>query len=211
MMVTNLVGIVLSLPILVLTWIVIRAASLPAALLVVVVAVLPNPVLAGIQFVSFELTQGRSVFTSDQWNGLRRYGPPAVKVWLLSLAGTAVIVANIDYYLRATFSFARLLEIIWIYVLIVWVAVHLYVYPLIIEPMMKRTLAIYRAAFVMAIGRPLFTGVTTLIWLLILLLSAGSGLIAVFGLALAVAIQQCATAALLPAPMAGERDHTGRV
>jgi hypothetical protein len=201
MMIANLTASLLSLPILLGLGIaagLMRSLGFGTVAIVLVAGVLPNPFTAGLQYLSYLMATQKGNFLSDQWDGLRVFAPVAVRVWLLALAGTAVILANIFFYARSSLPPARFLEIIWLYVLLVWVCVHLYVYPLIVEQNIKRVLLIYRNAFVMTASRPVFTMVAVVAWLGILLISTSTGLVLVIGLALAASIQQNAAATVLP-------------
>jgi uncharacterized membrane protein YesL len=175
-----------------------QSLTFGTTVIVVAIAVLPNPATAGVQYVTHELARGEAVFLSDQWDGLRRFSALALRAWLLSLLVTVVILANIALYLRAHFPLALPLALIWLYILVVWLAALVYVYPLIVEQRVRRVLLVYRNAFIMAASRPMFTIVTLLLWLAVLLLTAGTTGIVVVGLAIGAAIQQNAAAALLP-------------
>lgn len=159
--------------------------------------VLPNPLAAGVHFLAHELAERDTIFLSDQWDGLRRFGWLALRAWLISAVGTALILANLGFYTVYAIPLALLWRLVWFYVLLVWLAMHVYVYPLIMAQEVKRLWLIYRNAFVMASSHQSFTLVALAAWLAVLLLSAVSGLIALFGLAAAALIQHNAAAALL--------------
>lgn len=200
-MAVNFVAVLLSLPVILLMsaiGVALHSLALGTTAIVIAIAVLPNPVAAGVQYIAHELARGEGVFLSDQWDGLRRFGGLALRAWLLSLLVTIVVLANVVVYLRAQFPLAVPLAIIWLYILLVWLAIQIYVYPLIMEQRVQRVVLVYRNAFVMAASRPVFTMVTLLVWLAVLLLTAGTTGIVVIGLALGACIQQNATATLLP-------------
>jgi hypothetical protein len=90
------------------------------------------------------------------------------------------------------------LEAIWVTALFVWLSVHVYVYPLLLAQERSSPLLAYRNAAVLALGRPGFTTVVLALWLLVLLFTAGTGLVTVIGLALGVAIQQSAYLRIVP-------------
>lgn len=197
--VTNVITLVLSLPLAAVVVAILLALRVPntLALAVAAVAVLPNPLAAGLQQIANEQARADGVFFSDIWDGLRRHGPIAFRAWLLSLLGTGIIVVNLGYYGRAGGAVGLIVVGIWVYVLLVWLAMHLYIYPLLMEQEVKRVILVFRNAFVMTASHPVFTGVVVFVWLLMLLATSLTGLIAVVGLAMAASLQQNATVVLL--------------
>lgn len=201
MLLANLLAVLFSLPLVGLVLIstaFTRSVAVVTLMLVLVIGVLPNPMAAGLHYLTHEMARGEGIFLSDQWIGLRTYGVLAVKMWLLSLLGSVVILGNIGIYAHWTTPIVVVARIIWLYVLLGWVALHLYVYPLIMEQEVKQIRLIYRNAFILAVSRPLYTMVTLAAWLIVLLLTAATGLAALLGLALAAAIQHNAALAALP-------------
>jgi uncharacterized membrane protein YesL len=199
--VANIVATLFSLPLLLLLAL---AAGLTRSLsvlplgIVLLLGILPNPAAAGVQFVARELAHKEPIYVREHWDGLRRYAIPSLKLWLLSLLGTAIIGFNVIFYAGLHSAFAGLLTIVWLYILLTWLAVHLYVFPLLIEQEVKGALLVYRNAVVIAITRPLFTLILVPLWVVVLLLAASSGLVAVIGLALGAAIQHNAAVRVLP-------------
>jgi hypothetical protein len=198
---------VLSVPILVLVGIVsyaTRSFSLIPLGVVLLIGILPNPGSAGLQALARELANREILTMGDQWRGLRHYWLLALRMWLLSSLVCTILVANATFYSRATFFGAGLVDFVALYLLLVWLAAHLYVYPLIVEQQDKSVLLIYRNALLMAVSRPLFTLVVFLIWIAVLAVAAATGLATVAGLALGAAIQQNAAARILPTFPASE-------
>ncbi len=201
-MVANLVAVLLSVPVLLLVMLsALATQALHSVLLIAALAIciLPNPMAAGLQFLTWELAHGQAIFFSDQWDGLRRFGPVALRAWLVSIAGTGLIIANIVFYVRLSLPIAPLAQIIWLYVLVAWLTMHLYIYPLMMVQDDKRLWLIYRNAFVMSTSRPVVSVVLGMIWILVVLIGFGTGLSLIVAFALAASIQQNITAASLPA------------
>lgn len=200
MLVTNVAGTVLTLPILVVGVAIggaFHAVGPFAGALVVAIGVLPAPSGAGVQFVAHEAATRNPVLWRDQLDGLRRYAWPAFRVWVVSVLVSLLLAGNAVYYSRSGVPLARSIEIGWLLALLFWLVMHFYVYPLIIEQEQKRTLLIYRNAALIALARPLFTMVVALVWLVILFSMSLTGLIGIIGLSLCAAIQQNATAKIL--------------
>lgn len=204
----NLIALVLSIPLLLLVGVLAfsaRSFSLIPLGVAFLLGVLPNPACAGLQFVARKLTTGDFVTIQDQWAGLRNYAPMAAAAWLISLAVSALILANIVFYVRSMGAGASLLHavalpllLLWLLLLIFWISIHLYLFPLLIAQEVKSLRLLYKNAALMVIARPSATLLVAPLWLAILLLCSATGLATFIGLALTTAIQQNATAKLLP-------------
>lgn len=198
LMAATLITVLLSLPLIVVGVIGGLAAHSHILILlftILLAVILPNPASAGIQFLAAEMASGEFVLLGDLWTGLRRFARPALVIWLLSVFGSAVIIANVVVYADLGGFFA-VLRFVWFYILGFWLAMHVYIYPLLMQQEALRPFALYRDAYVLAAARPA-TAVTLLfIWLLLLLPAILSGLLVVIGLALFAAIQQNAAQAL---------------
>lgn len=168
--------------------------------LLVLLGVLPNPAAAGVQYLAHQLAHHEYIYLADQAEGLRRYWRIALRLWLISTAITVILAGNLAFYAtEAHFGAARIITALWLIALVIWLAAHLYVFPLIIEQEVKRPLLIYRNALVLTLARPGFTLVVGMCWFPLLLVSSATGLILIVGLALTAGIQQNAAARLLPA------------
>jgi hypothetical protein len=196
----NVIAIVLSLPIIVL---VLLLASFSPSLsyvplgVAVLAGILPNPACMGLQVIAREMAYSESPDFSDLWRGLRAFWRIALRVWLASTAVTAVCFLNVAFYGNQAASstsslrgIAGPLSILWALLLLSWLALHLYVAPLLQAQESPGVLLTYRNALVLAVSRP-FTSVTVIpVWLAILVVSSATGLVTIIGLALAAAIQQ---------------------
>lgn len=205
--IANLVAIVLSIPVLVVVLAFsygIRSFGLVPLGVALFIGVLPNPATCGVQYIAHELANGEILSASDQWSGLQRYWAVALRTWLASVPITILIFLNLVFYGRlaaGTSSFRMIagpVELLWLAVFLFWIALHLYVFPLLLAQEARRLLTTYRNATVLALGRPVFTLTLVPLWLAILFLCAATGLATIIGLAVGAAIQQNALARLLP-------------
>jgi hypothetical protein len=164
----------------------------------VVVGILPSPSSAGAQFVAHETAITRVVFWRDVIDGLRHYAWPACRVWLTSLGVTVILIGNAAFYARLSFPGAAGIALIWLLLTVPWLAIHLYVFPLIMQQETPSLRLIYRNAALIALARPGFTVTVTTVWWAVLLGTSFTGLVGIFGLILCALIQQNALAVLLP-------------
>jgi hypothetical protein len=207
-LVGNVIAVLLSLPLLLLlgllAWATRSISILPLGV-AFLIGVLPNPCTGGVQFVAHELAGQQYVTWRDYVKGLRRYGRPALMLWLVSVAVSVVIVGNIVFYLRALGGSAPVpatvafpLLVVWSITFLLWVSAHLYVFPLLFEQEIKKMTLVYRNAFLMVLARPRVTLVVVPIWLVLLLMMSATGVATFIGLGLCAAIQHNAAARLIP-------------
>jgi hypothetical protein len=105
----------------------------------VLVGVLPNPACMGLQALAKAMANGESPDLRDQWGDLRGFWRVALRAWLISTAVTAVCFLNVAFYANQAGSatsnlhgIAGPLSILWGLLLISWLAIHLYVAPLLL-------------------------------------------------------------------------------
>jgi hypothetical protein len=203
----NVTAIVLSLPIIVIVLLLAtfsRSLSYVPLGIAVLVGMLPNPACMGLQTLARELAYGESPELSDQWRGLREYWRTALRAWLVSAAVTAVCFLNVAFYATQAASHtsslrgvAGPLSILWGLLLLSWLAIHVYVTPLLQAQDEPSVLLAYRNALVLMVSRPLASIVVIPVWLALLVATSATGLVTIVGLALAASLQQNALRALL--------------
>ncbi|GAC1320627.1 MAG: hypothetical protein NVS2B16_19890 [Chloroflexota bacterium] len=206
MVTSNFMAVVMSTPILLAIGVLAfgaRSFGLIPLGIVLFIGVLPNPLSVGVHVAARELADGYVVTPGEYFSAFREYGLLALKAWALAVVVTIVIVLNVLFYFGRASSgdhspFFVLAGMLWLYLLFIWIGLHLYVFPLILRHEDRRILTIYRNAALMAASRVVFTTAAVLMWLLVLGVSAGSGLVTIIGLSLGAAIQQNAFARQLP-------------
>jgi uncharacterized membrane protein YesL len=173
LIVCNLVWALLSLPL----WIFALAmlgAGLPLmAALAALLGVLPaGPATAALFHVAFRVVDGRASKFSDFVDGMRQNVRVGIIITAIAVAGLVLIVVNLGFYIGVSNIFGGLMLGLWLYLLISWLGVLLYAYPLIFFQERPELRLIARNAFLMALGRPIFTFVTLLLMGVLLLLSS---------------------------------------
>jgi hypothetical protein len=178
------------------------------------IGVLPNPAAAGLQQIMRDWARHEFPSLSTQWEGIRSHWVFAAKLWLLSGAVSAILIANLAFYAqRLNTPSAELhvvaapLVVLCGALLLFWVALHLYVFPLLMEQRVKRVLLTYRNAGMMVLARPFFTGTVMAVWVALLILTSTTGFALLIGLACAAGIQQYAFARLLPLLEGSQKSH----
>src|SRR5579872_232152 len=171
----------------------------------VFVGALPNPASMGLQVLTRDMAYDRSPDLYEQWPGLRRYWRVALKAWLISAGVTALCFLNVAFYVHQAASptselrgIAGPLSLLWGLLLVSWLAIHLYVAPLLLAQERPNIVLAYRNALVLTMSRPVASWTIIPIWLALLIFTSATALVTVIGLALAAAIQENALRVLLP-------------
>lgn len=162
------------------------------------VAVLPCPLATPVQVTANTLARGAMLMPLRQsiatW---RQGGRLVVFLWLIGIAVTALLVGNVVFYARQSSGVAYVLRYLWLYALLLWLAMQLYVYPLVIEERTTGIIDTYRKAAALAVLFPWFTAGLVLLWLATITVLSLTGILAVAGLAFAALLQHHAVAQLL--------------
>jgi hypothetical protein len=172
--------------------------------IVLLLGVLPNPALAGLQSSARALVRDDESPFKAFALGMRRHWRPATVAWLLSLPITLILLLNVGFYgglftrQAPTGLFVGPLELLWLTLLAFWLALHVYVFPLLLAQEHPTPMLVYRNAAVVVLTRPLYTLGVEVIWLCMLLFLSATGLAAVFGLMLTALVQQAAFLNVLP-------------
>lgn len=155
-----------------------------------------TPALA---YVAHRVARGGSFDLGDLWDGLRRYAGVGARWLLANLAADGLIAVNLVFYPR-TFE-GRWVAFVWAFWLAVaalWMAMQIYLWPLLMEQERPALLRGWRNAALLVFANPVYAAV---VLLLTLLLSALSTVLVMplilFGVALVALLAQHATLTLL--------------
>lgn len=194
MVAVNLLTVVLSLPFAAVLALLMLVLGLPTdsrfVLIGVFLLTLPTPANAGLYPMMRDLNRGEPIHLGDWWDGLKAFGLVGLRTWLVAMAALTVIFTNLSYYPRSHILIAPVLEIMWVYILALWLCIQLYVFPLIVEQRSTSIMLAYRQAFALLYSYRLFTATGAIAWVGIAALSTISLLIAFLGFAICIGIQQ---------------------
>lgn len=130
------------------------------------------PATAALYYVANRIASERSANFDLFKEGFRRY---FVRSWIISgisLLMLVIFVAGFFFYLGLPSQFPQwmqVLSVITLYLLIAWLAMQLYLFPVLIEQNLRLGL-VFRNALYLAFASPLFTGVLLAALALIVLL-----------------------------------------
>ena len=142
------------------------------ATIVALLAVLPaGPATAGLYYVMHRVFEARAIKVSDFFVGLRQFARQGWVVFGIWVIGLLFILFDLGFYSQSSGALAAIILGIWIYALLLWLAMMLYAFPLVFMQEQPDLRLVARNAALMTIGRPVFTLITLLLMLVITIFS----------------------------------------
>ena len=142
------------------------------AIVVALLAVAPlGPSNAGLYAIAQRVSEGRVISWRLFFEGFREYRTLGWQVYGLWMVGLLVILTNLSFYNRINSGVSNFLFVVFLYFLLIWVALLIYIGPLMLLQTDKRVRLIARNAAVMVFGRPIFTLITLALMAVIVALS----------------------------------------
>jgi uncharacterized membrane protein YesL len=168
----NLLWVALSLPIWAIAFLILSAGQPFVAAVVALLGVLPaGPATAGLYYVANRITDGRAAKIGEFFSAMRNHARVGIILTGASITGLVVILLNLGFYLSVNNIFGGLMLGLWLYLLIFWLGLMLYAFPLAFLQEQPDLRLLLRNAFLMTVGRPIFTVITLLLMGIILGLS----------------------------------------
>jgi uncharacterized membrane protein YesL len=127
-------------------------------------AVLPlGPATAGLASVAHRIAEGRASSWRDFFAGMRRYARPSwivMGVWMIVLI---IIVVDLIFYSNVPNTFGFTMMVFWFNMMLLWFGALIYLFPLLILQEQQNLRLLARNAFLMTMGRPVFTLITVVL------------------------------------------------
>lgn len=168
----NLIWCLLSVPLLWVTYVLLTAgATIPAVIAMLLGALPAGPATAALAYVAFRVSDGRATRFGEFFGAMRTY---ARRGWLLMgiwVVGLLIIVIDIGFYLSVGNLVGAIILGLWLYLLVIWLAALIYIFPLMALQDEFSLRGVARSAGLMVIGRPIFTLVNLVLMLAVLVLS----------------------------------------
>jgi len=114
------------------------------------------PAAAGLHLVANRIVHGRRVSFGLFWEGFQQYFVAGWKVAALDLLALVLLLSNLQFYYSLANPWIRLVTILWLYGLILWLALQFYLFPLLLEQEDRGILLVYRNGLVLLFARPVF-------------------------------------------------------
>jgi len=157
----NLLWGVLSLPIWVIAFNILSLGAPWLAVIVALLGVLPaGPATIALYYVANRITDGRATKIGDFFRAMREHAKIGIILTTLVIGGLVVILFNIGFYLNVNNAFGGAMLGLWLYLLVFWLGLSLYALPLAFLQDTPDLRLIARNAFLMTVGRPIFTFLT---------------------------------------------------
>lgn len=146
-----------------------------------VLLIIPGPpATAGLYYLAHRIVHERRVEFSFFWEEAKRSFGKSWQLAGVNLLGLIIVLVNFNFYLRLN-NALRYAAILWLYLLLLWLAMQIYLFPLLFEMEEPRLGWILRNAVLLPLIRPGYT------LLLLILLIAVTFLSSVLFLLLVVA------------------------
>jgi uncharacterized membrane protein YesL len=156
----NLCWVVLSVPLWWLAYGLAWSGAFVPAVLVAMLGVLPaGPATMALTTVSLRVSEGRASTIADFFRGLRTYPRQAWALTAIWVAGMLLILFNFRFYFTWPGVIGGLILGVWVYLFLIWFALLIYAFPLLLLQERPDLRLVARNAGLMVLGRPLFTGV----------------------------------------------------
>jgi uncharacterized membrane protein YesL len=148
------------------------ASNLIALLLILLIGVVTiGPATAGLYTIAERVADGRTSSWRHFFQGMREYAKLSWKVYGLWMFGLVLILFNLLFYNRTGNTIGSLISVLFIYAGLVWLGLLIYIGPLMLLQTDKRVRTIARNAALMTFGRPVFTAVTLILMLIVVVVS----------------------------------------
>jgi uncharacterized membrane protein YesL len=91
------------------------------------------------------------------WATLRGQWRLGLKCMVLSVGVAAALLGNVYFYAVVSTGWLRFAAVLWLYGALFWLAMHVYLVPLLVHISEPRLIDLYRRAALIALGHPLYT------------------------------------------------------
>ena len=122
-----------------------------------------GPATAALAVVARRCAADLRVTRTFYLDGLRTYWRPALGLSAIGMAVLALLLMNVIFYASRPSGFVQGLSLVWGYVLLFWLSVQFYSYPVLVRMEKPRALGALRTAVLGALANPLFSIVLLLI------------------------------------------------
>jgi hypothetical protein len=122
-----------------------------------------GPATAALAVVARRCAADVRVNRSFYSDSLRTYWRPALGLSAIGMAVLALLLMNISFYVSRSSGFVQGLSLIWGYLLLLWLSIQFYAYPILVRMEKPAALAALRTAVLGALANPLFSMVLLLL------------------------------------------------
>lgn len=120
------------------------------------IVLIPSPATAGLAYMAAVSAAGETPGWHSFVRGVVAHWRLAAGLCFVSVAGAFVLTINVVFYFAAE-GWVKLVGVLWGYTLLFWLALQIYVAPLLAHVTRPRLLDLYRRAALLTIAHPVFT------------------------------------------------------
>lgn len=169
----NLIWAAMSVPLFSIAYVaMVSNAALPAAAAALLGVLPAAPAFAGLYALCKRISEGRASKLIDFFAGMRAYAVPAWQLYGLWIAGLALILWNLAFYSGVPGVLGGILIGFFLYLFMLWSALIIYAFPLMVLLERPSLRQIGRTALVLIVSRPVYTLVTMMLMGVILVISS---------------------------------------
>ena len=130
---------------------------LPVTLGCLLLLLVPNPASLGMYALAARMQRKESPLWSDFWQAFRRNLGLGLALYAIGILGLVLLAVNTAFYLHHHAGPLQVLSVLFLYLLLFWLGLHLYLGPLVMLLGERRLPALYRRAAMLVLGQPLQT------------------------------------------------------
>lgn len=121
------------------------------------IAIPAGPATAALAVVARRCARDIRVDRSFYWDGFRKYWKQALGVSAIGMGGLSLLLLNLLFYLGQPNTLLRIVAFLWLYIIVFWLAMQIYIYPILISLEEPSVLAALKTAALAAFANPLYT------------------------------------------------------
>jgi uncharacterized membrane protein YesL len=172
LVIVNMLWVLINAPLMIPAFALILTGAIVPGFALALLGVLPMaPATAGLYVVAQRIAEGRATSWRALFAGFREHRALSWRVYGLWMIGLLLILANLNFYSGMGSGLGGVLWILFLYFLLIWFGLLIYIGPLMLLQSDKRIRVIARNAFLLVLGRPVFTLITLILMALIMALS----------------------------------------
>ncbi len=128
---------------------------------------------AGMYYITNRVSHGKAIHFSDFWDGVKKYWWRSWLWFLGTTLGTLLAWISLSFYTNLVGEGLLMIAIggFWLSLMVVWLGMQIYFWPLMVEQSQPNILQAWRNAFVLTIQQPLYTLLIALFIVALVLLS----------------------------------------
>ena len=168
----NILWLFISGPLLVLSYASLAGGFLVIGIAFALLAVLPlGPATAGLAAVAHRVAEGRASTWRDFFSGMRRYARTSWIVMGVWMIVWILIIVDLVFYSNVPNTFGFTMMVFWFNMMLLWFGALIYLFPLVVLQETPSLRLLARNAFLMTMGRPIFTLINLVLMAIFVVLS----------------------------------------